>query len=570
MADLRDDARVALCKEAPRYAQTAPFAPSDAFPEWPGVTPGAEDNPAYRAVRQLFYHLRLDSAHYGTPEWNPLRALIEPGDAVLLKPNFVSDHNLGDGTPHLSDTDSLITHGSVIRVVLDYVAKALQGRGRIIIGDCPVQGSDWEKLIHVAGLDSIETYFRGAFPGIDLAIHDYRLGRAVVHNDMVVERIVDDARLGEYYEIDLGVQSELLPLMHVPYEFGVSQYPRKRMRNAHTPQTNKYLIHRDFIHADVLINLPKMKSHMKAGITCSMKNLVGLVGHKDYLPHFRFGSPKQGGDEYPDGNPLWDLMWRCYHADWERDKGMAKRAYLLAGSLLAKVVRRLPYGQPLDPTLGGGSWHGNDTVWRTLLDINRAFFYFDREQRRVSARLSPDVRYLAILDGLIGGQKESPLSPTPVESGVMLAAHNPLALDTVAAAMMGLDVRKIKQVTRGFALRTLPLAHFSPDQIVICGNVPATGVKDIYERRIYTAFEPSRGFLGALEYRHTDMTGRLRQSAAPPGEGGIQHRHDARSRAPDGLARPHGEEPVTDGAGGRAAGQRSKRPRAPNFRGHER
>ena len=509
MTDLRDDPRVALVRDVPRYAQTPPFAPSEAFPEWPGVVLGAEDNPVYRAVRQLFYHLQLDTEHYGTPEWNPLGALIEPGNTVVLKPNFVSHRNLGDGTRHLTDTDSLVTHGSVIRVVLDYAAKALQGHGRIIIGDCPIQGTDWEKLIRLVGLPAIDAYFRSAFPGLDLAIHDYRLGRAVVYRGMVLERVVDEARSGEYYEIDLGAHSELLPLMDGHFEFGVSQYPKRRMRRAHTRQTNRYLIHKDFIHADVVINLPKMKSHMKAGITCAMKNFVGLVGHKDYLPHFRFGSPRQGGDEYPDGNWLWDLMWLCYHCDWERDKGTVKKALLLAGKVLSKLARRLPQGRRLDPTLGGGSWHGNDTVWRTTLDINRAFFYFDRRHQRVSALLSSDVRYLAILDGLIGGQKESPLSPTPVESGVMLAAANPLALDTVAAAMMGLDIRKIKQITRGFVLRALPLAHFSPDQIVICGNVPATNVQDIYERQIYTAFEPSRGFRGTVEYQRQDVPDKL-------------------------------------------------------------
>ncbi|GEM_PF-5703185 len=30
-----------------------------------------------------------------------------------------------------------------------------------------------------------------------------------------------------------------------------------------------------------------MNSHMKAEITCALKNFVGINGHKDYLPHFR-------------------------------------------------------------------------------------------------------------------------------------------------------------------------------------------------------------------------------------------------------------------------------------------
>lgn len=519
MIDVRDDARVAVVKEKPCYAQVPPFAPSEAFPEWPDIVPGTDDNPAYRAVRQLFYHLHLDAVHYGTREWNPLRALIEPGNTVLLKPNFVCHRNLGDGTGRLTDTDGLVTHGSVIRAVLDYAAKALEGCGRIIVGDCPIQGTDWGQVIRLVGLDSIAAYVHDAFPGIELAINDYRLGRAIVYRGAVVERIVDESKIDEYYEIDLGTRSELLPLMHGNYEFGVTHYPKRRMRRAHTPQINKYLIHKDIVHADVVINLPKMKSHMKAGITCAMKNFVGIVGHKDYLPHFRFGSPKQGGDEYPDGNWLWDLMWFCYHCDWEYDKGAVKKVFLLAGRVLSQVARRVPPSQRRKLPLGGGSWHGNDTIWRTLLDINRAFFYFDREHQRMGVLLSPDVRYLAILDGLIGGQKESPLSPTPIESGIMMAATNPLALDTVASAMMGFDIRKIKQIMRGFAPHALPLAHFSPDRIVLCGEVSAANIQDVYDRQIYTAFEPSRGFRGTLEYRRAGATDGLWQPPGVPGEG---------------------------------------------------
>src|SRR2546422_8483068 len=66
------DNRVAVIQERPRYTRTPPFAPSEAFPEWPGGPVGEEDNPAYRAVRAALAALDLDASHAGTPAWNPL------------------------------------------------------------------------------------------------------------------------------------------------------------------------------------------------------------------------------------------------------------------------------------------------------------------------------------------------------------------------------------------------------------------------------------------------------------------------------------------------------------------
>src|SRR4029450_3442025 len=51
--------------------------------------------------------------------------------------------------------------------------------------------------------------------------------------------------------------------------------------------------------ADVLINLPKFKTHKKVGITCALKNLVGINANKNWLPHHTEGTPDLGGDQLP-------------------------------------------------------------------------------------------------------------------------------------------------------------------------------------------------------------------------------------------------------------------------------
>jgi uncharacterized protein (DUF362 family) len=493
----RDDPRVAVVRGEPRYPSVAPYPPSDSYPEWPGGPLGTEDNPAFRAVRSALQTLGLDAQRYGTSEWNPLRDLIRPGETVVLKPNLVLHENLGP----VEDTDCLITHGSVIRAVMDYVGKALGDDGEVIVGDCPIQDADWTRLVDLAGLDAIAADFRTRFPGLRARIEDYRLGKAILKGRVMVRRVVEDDD-DRSREVDLGEHSMLVPITQPGVNFGVSRYPRHRMRRAHSGGRHLYLLASEIIEADVVINLPKMKSHMKAGITCALKNFVGLNRHKDYLPHFRFGSPRRGGDEHPDGNWFWDLTWYFRHRDWDRDRGLLKLLFWAlgaAGKAFMPVLGRRP-AQSLE--MGGGGWHGNDTIWRMILDINRAFFYYDAS--RAAGIDPPKRRYLALLDGLIGGHRESPLAPSPVPSGLILAGFNPVATDLAAAALMRLDWRKLPQLTRPFEPHALPLVGFQPEDIRILGLPGIDSLSDIYARWSGPAFDPSMGYRGEVEFRGTE------------------------------------------------------------------
>jgi len=509
LIDWLEDKRVAVIKESAAYPKQPPYHPSERYPEWNGHPVSEEKNSVYLSIRKLFLTLGLDAANFNSPEWNPLGELIRPGDRVVLKPNAVLHTNLGEKAG-LTDTDSLVTHGSVIRAVLDYTGKALNGRGKVIIGDCPIQGADWEKLLKLMGLHEIQTYFQEYFPGIEICIEDYRLGKAVVRKGAAIERIIDERHLDNYEEVDLGNGSLLVPLMNstceFSCEFGVIQYPKHRMKKAHTPETNKFLFSKDLLCADVFINLPKMKTHMKSGITCALKNLVGINGHKDYLPHFRFGSPKNGGDEYPDGNWYWDLVWWFIHKEWDLDRGIVKKFLMLFSRFLGIFLpwlSRLP--RAMLYRLGGGSWHGNDTIWRMVLDLNRAFFYFDRNQRAVTSSPTGKVRYLAILDGIVAGQGEGPLSPTPCSCGILIGSVNPLAMDAVAAAIMGFNTDKIKKIAEGFRIKSLPLASFQMNEIDIRGNLQAKSIDDIYRLQEYHNFIPSFGFRGHIEINENNL-----------------------------------------------------------------
>ena len=43
--------------------------------------------------------------------------------------------------------------------------------------------------------------------------------------------------------------------------------------------------------ADAVINIPKLKTHKKSGVTLALKSCIGLTNEKYWLPHYTEGSP---------------------------------------------------------------------------------------------------------------------------------------------------------------------------------------------------------------------------------------------------------------------------------------
>ena len=138
------------------YATDPPFHPQIRYPEYDGpLSRSGTPNAAYDAVRETLHLLQLDDAHYGRMDWNPLGNFVSPGQMVAIKPNLVMNRHLRGGS-----LNCVITHGSIIRAVVDYACLALQGRGRIVIGDAPLQMADFEAICECNGLHEIAHYAR--------------------------------------------------------------------------------------------------------------------------------------------------------------------------------------------------------------------------------------------------------------------------------------------------------------------------------------------------------------------------------------------------------------------------
>jgi hypothetical protein len=251
------------------------------------------------------------------------------------------------------------------------------------------------------------------------------------------------------------------------------------------------------MEADVFINLPKLKTHKKVGITCALKNLVGINANKNWLPHHTEGTPDQGGDQFPAATTKARLehAWMGAAKRWLRHRPQLSRLFVPV-----KKAGRLVFGDT-QKVVRSGNWHGNDTCWRMVLDLNKCLFFFDAAGQR---RRQP-LRYLAVVDGIIGGEGNGPMAPDAKPCGVVVAGTHPVAVDCVAATLMGFDWQKIWLLKNCFGLRELNFAPFSPAAIQVLSDQAAwRGTVEQMESTFQ--FRPHFGWVGAIERERTALT----------------------------------------------------------------
>ena len=381
------------------YPNKVPFHPNEIYPEFQGkVKVGEGGNVTFILFRKLMFDLGMDIDNFSTPDWNPFREIINPGEKVLIKPNLVRHIHLGGG-----DYQAVVTHASVIRCVLDYVALALNGEGEIIVGDAPVQSADFSKILERTGLQEVCDDITKTWQ-IPVRLVDFRLWSVNLDGShhVINGRDLQGDPAG-YITVNLGKQSLLTPLNEQSDRFRVTSYDCGDMVKHHNEKRHEYLIPRRVLEADVVLNLPKLKTHRKVGLTASLKNLVGINGQKDWLPHHRCGSVEENGDEYKYPS----LLKRILNSLGENiDRNPYSKLNALY-RLTARITRRINRTMAREP-YDEGSWYGNDTLWRTVLDLNRLLIYADRNGIMTN---SPQRKCLTIVDAIIAGEGEGPMEP---------------------------------------------------------------------------------------------------------------------------------------------------------------
>ncbi len=471
------------------YDSKPPFNPDRRYPE---LDSEIGSNKCYTTIREVFRMMGFDKKNYGKVGWNPLKRFISPGQRVLIKPNFVQDFH-----PDGRDIFSVIVHGSFLRPIVDYAWKALSGKGEIIIGDASETYADFEKVLELTGTrEMVESLSK---KGINIRIEDFRRKITIRENDIIVGEVVTDAG---YRIIDLGKQSMFRGYLKNPGRIADADYRLKTGSKHHGERTNEYCISQEALKADVIINVPKLKTHKKAGITVCMKNLIGINADKNYLPHYLYGDRFCGGDEVPDPGCFGRMTIRTANAVV---RYLVNRHTGKFFSILMKPVKKAKKsgkGKVLDDLYGimghdvrAGSWHGNDTLWRTIIDINRAIMYSD-----VSGKMKDDKqrRMLCIVDGITAGEGEGPMETIPRHCGIAICSENPVKCDIAAARLMGFDPRRIKSAENSFQIKKYPLAKGRDFTIVT--NNPDWKRSVTYDKSL--KFIPPKGWKGHLEAKN--------------------------------------------------------------------
>jgi hypothetical protein len=299
-----------------------------------------------------------------------------------------------------------------------------------------------------------------------------------------------------YVAFDLGESSEFAGHNGAGRYYG-ADYDEGQVNRRHSGGRHEYLVSRTVIQADVFFNLPKLKTHKKAGLTAALKNLVGINGDKNWLPHHTEAGWGQNGDE----RPAPGLRGRL-----ERSAARQLRHFALRlpgpGTWLLGRARRAGsrvFGDT-EEVIRAGNWWGNDTVWRMCLDLNKILLYGNPDGTLRPAKPENRKPYLVLVDGIVAGEGNGPLNPDPVAAKVLIFGTNPASVDAACAVLMGFDPEKIPLVRQAFRCRHYPLAEWDWRDVHLVSNKPEWNglLPEVpYESTFH--FKPHFGWVGHIE-----------------------------------------------------------------------
>ena len=448
--------------------------------KYPNMSEFFSDNDVLKMMSEGFYLLGLDSEHYGTEDWNPLKEYVKPGDNVLIKPNMVVHENVSGG-----GTDCLYTHPSLVVVMIEYVIKALHNEGTIVVGDAPIQDCIFDKLINSSGYDKLIEHYQKK--GVDIRLVDFRNVKTTDDGDDI--RYPQEEKKNNGVLVQLGDLSAFDGLTDERQNrFRITNYDPREMSSHHMGHKHEYKVAREVLNADVIINMCKPKTHRKAGVTIALKNLVGINANKEYLPHHTLGSVEEGGDAYSNkdlylarANSILDLKNELVN---EGELELARMASELYDSLKAHNKSE-KYWE--------GSWYGNDTIWRTITDLNIILKYADKKGE---IKDTPQRKMFIIGDMIISGEKEGPLEPSPISTGVIAMGDDPVLFDEAVCSLMGFDYKNIPSIVMpGKIEQKSMISPFAKEPEIVSNNseLNGKGLGDICENSSLE-FVPSMGW----------------------------------------------------------------------------
>ena len=415
----------------------------------------------YDAVRRVLATGGCHIEAFGTPDWNPLSAYIRPGAKVFVLCNFVQHRRTGERPLAFA---AKCVHGSMVRAIVDFSLLASLPDGVVRVGNAPLQSAEWEAVLRDTGTSRVlEFYSRqgAAVRGKDLRARIVRHGKLAWPDASMTAQ--------ETVSVALGSDSFLADFDASTPDYRVLDYDPRQTEACHSSNQHRYLINSEVLDSDVIVVLSKLKTHEKVGLTCGIKAMVGAVSEKHCLAHHRRGSPSHKGDQYPSDSPLLSA-WNTVH------EFVCDESEPLAFRRMAHVVDRLcrPCLRRMGHSLGG-AWYGNDTAWRMAVDLARICTFADRDGHM---RTTPQRTVVSFVDGVVGGEGAGPLSPTPVDTGIVLFSDDLFLGDWLAARVSGIDVNQLRFLSRRVQ-ESLSSFHGDPESVEVMFNGIPAPMRDI-------------------------------------------------------------------------------------------
>jgi uncharacterized protein (DUF362 family) len=474
------------------YPKDGPFSPADHHPEYPfDPSELSSANDVYGLVRRCLAEFGCDRLRLGTSEWNPFGEWAPSGSKIFVLPNFVMHRR---ATERADEFEAKCTHGSVLRAVLDYAVIAAGEDGQVAFGNAPLQACNYRKVVEETGTGAVERFFdRQGYRS--LSARDLRLfvSRWSFYGALLETAVVNPE---DAVEVDLGEHSLLEELYRDPRhepEFRVGDYSPELTVSYHSRGRHVYVVNRHVLEADVIISVPKLKTHEKVGITCALKGTVGSIGRKECLAHHRRGGPQRGGDEFPRSTVAREIVSRMLDETGVPRTDPIMNARRVGTKALSKALRLGGQG------IMNGAWSGNDTAWRMALDIARILRYARPDG---TLRATPVRHHLALVDGIVGGEGEGPLRPSPRRSGLVLFSPDVCAADTACATVMGYEPRHIPLVANCFAPHVFPLTEGAMDELQFVVNGQSVASHQV--TRAQPPYAPPKGWRKHLAPQGSD------------------------------------------------------------------
>jgi uncharacterized protein (DUF362 family) len=414
---------------------------------------------------------------------------VKTAKKIVLKPNWVRDTHL----ERPGQWDYVITHPAIITAVLRKVLETMPSGGRVSVIDGPEYSSSFEKLLSYYPV--LKWQEQASAKNIEIEIIDLREEIWEDNGHVVTKRSKNTGDFRGSTQADLsGELSEFSGHVKSNKGYYGADSNIAETNNAHNGLNNLYRVSRTVIECDVFINLPKLKTHKKAGITCCLKNLVGINTYRNILPHCSLGVKKEGGDQfYLSGTKqrIEGKLMPLIH-QYIRTSPLLSRGF----SPFMRLGKKI-FGNNKE-TIRGGAWFGNDTIWRMILDINKVLMYGNPDGTLRSDKLNSRKNYIAIVDAILCGEGNGPKIPDPKKLNYLIQGSNPAVIDAVCAELMGFDYQKIPVIKNAFRISKLSIVSCTEDDILVKFNDAEYKLQDIPESK-KSLFIASNGWINHIE-----------------------------------------------------------------------